>query len=94
MKELCVTERRGEVTGGAVHPLTRYIMNYLSVAGDYKETLEQVFKDHSKIAPPQPWAPPPLKNNTLHSLLTPSPFFSFSTLFFFLFIEFYIIVNK
>lgn len=48
----------------------------------------------SKIAPPQPWAPPPLKNNTLHSLLTPSPFFSFSTLFFLLFIEFYIIVNK
>ncbi|CAL0332959.1 unnamed protein product [Lupinus luteus] len=37
------------VPGGAVHPLTRYIMNYLNIAGDYKETLEQVFKDHSKI---------------------------------------------
>lgn len=37
------------VPGGAVHPLTRYIMNYLSIAGDYKETLEQVFKEHSKI---------------------------------------------
>lgn len=37
------------VPGGAVHPLTRYIMNYLSTAGDYKETLEQVFKEYSKI---------------------------------------------
>ncbi|OIV89957.1 hypothetical protein TanjilG_10314 [Lupinus angustifolius] len=37
------------VPGGAVHPLTRYIMNYLNIAGDYKETLEQVFKEHSKI---------------------------------------------
>ncbi|XP_057437558.1 exocyst complex component EXO70B1-like [Lotus japonicus] len=37
------------VPGGAVHPLTRYIMNYLIIAGDYKETLEQVFKEHSKI---------------------------------------------
>ncbi|KAK7290530.1 hypothetical protein RIF29_05020 [Crotalaria pallida] len=37
------------VPGGAVHPLTRYILNYLNIAGDYKETLEQVFKEHSKI---------------------------------------------
>ncbi|XP_027351161.1 exocyst complex component EXO70B1-like [Abrus precatorius] len=37
------------VPGGAVHPLTRYIMNYLNIAGDYKETLEQVFKEYSKI---------------------------------------------
>ncbi|KAE9586557.1 hypothetical protein Lal_00044755 [Lupinus albus] len=40
---------RTPVPGGAVHPLTRYIMNYLNIAGDYKETLEQVFKEHSKI---------------------------------------------
>ncbi|KAI5431198.1 hypothetical protein KIW84_035382, partial [Lathyrus oleraceus] len=40
---------KNPVPGGAVHPLTRYIMNYLIIAGDYKETLEQVFRDHSKI---------------------------------------------
>ncbi|XP_004492158.1 exocyst complex component EXO70C2-like [Cicer arietinum] len=40
---------KNPVPGGAVHPLTRYIMNYLNIAGDYKETLEQVFKDHSRI---------------------------------------------
>ncbi|MBA0857376.1 hypothetical protein Goshw_011592 [Gossypium schwendimanii] len=38
------------VPGGAVHPLTRYTMNYLKYACDeYKETIEKVFKDHSKI---------------------------------------------
>ncbi|CAH9068154.1 unnamed protein product [Cuscuta europaea] len=37
------------VPGGAVHPLTRYTMNYLKLAGDYKETLEQVFRQHQKI---------------------------------------------
>ncbi|KAL4388937.1 hypothetical protein GQ457_09G008580 [Hibiscus cannabinus] len=37
------------VAGGAVHPLTRYIMNYLKYACEYKDTIEQVFKDHSKI---------------------------------------------
>ncbi|KAK7395942.1 hypothetical protein VNO78_16569 [Psophocarpus tetragonolobus] len=36
------------VPGGAVHPITRYIMNYLNTAGDYKETLEQVFREHSQ----------------------------------------------
>ncbi|KAK7271058.1 hypothetical protein RJT34_26655 [Clitoria ternatea] len=37
------------VAGGAVHPLTRYIMNYLRLACEYKDTLEEVFKVHSKI---------------------------------------------
>ena len=32
------------VPGGAVHPLTRYIMNYLKYACEYRETLEQVFQ--------------------------------------------------
>ncbi|XP_023540144.1 exocyst complex component EXO70B1-like [Cucurbita pepo subsp. pepo] len=32
------------VPGGAVHPLTRYIMNYLKYACEYKETLEQVLE--------------------------------------------------
>ncbi|XP_021895682.1 exocyst complex component EXO70B1 [Carica papaya] len=37
------------VPGGAVHPLTRYTMNYLRYACEYKTTLEQVFKEHWKI---------------------------------------------
>lgn len=37
------------VPGGAVHPLTRYTMNYLKYACEYKNTLEQVFREHWKI---------------------------------------------
>ncbi|KAM3311888.1 hypothetical protein ACQJBY_032099 [Aegilops geniculata] len=33
------------VPGGAVHPLTRYLMNYLKYACEYKNTLEQVFRE-------------------------------------------------
>lgn len=39
---------RTPVPGGAVHPLTRYTMNYLKYACEYKDTLEQVFKEHSR----------------------------------------------
>ncbi|EEF47419.1 exocyst complex component EXO70B1 [Ricinus communis] len=34
------------VPSGAVHPLTRYTMNYLKYACEYKDTLEQVFLQH------------------------------------------------
>ncbi|KAK9675347.1 hypothetical protein RND81_11G001900 [Saponaria officinalis] len=34
------------VPSGAVHPLTRYTMNYLKYACEYKDTLEQVFQQH------------------------------------------------
>ncbi|CAA2982812.1 exocyst complex component EXO70B1-like [Olea europaea subsp. europaea] len=37
------------VPGGAVHPLTRYTMNYLKYASEYKDSLEQVFREHQKI---------------------------------------------
>lgn len=37
------------VPGGAVHPSTRYTLNYLNLACEYMETLEQVFKEHQKI---------------------------------------------
>ncbi|XP_068636854.1 exocyst complex component EXO70C1-like [Aristolochia californica] len=38
------------VPGGAVHPLTRYVMNYLKYACDgYKDTIEQVFQEHKKL---------------------------------------------
>ncbi|XP_050204852.1 exocyst complex component EXO70B1 [Mercurialis annua] len=36
------------VPSGAVHPLTRYTMNYLKYACEYKNTLEQVFLQHQK----------------------------------------------
>ncbi|KAL5719502.1 hypothetical protein ACHQM5_012268 [Ranunculus cassubicifolius] len=36
------------VPGGAVHPLTRYTMNYIKYAGEYKDSLEQVFLDNMK----------------------------------------------
>ncbi|XP_073007938.1 exocyst complex component EXO70C2-like [Typha latifolia] len=34
------------VPGGAVHPLTRYVMNYIKYACEYKNTLDLVFHDH------------------------------------------------
>ncbi|KAE8696580.1 putative disease resistance protein [Hibiscus syriacus] len=36
------------VAGGAVHPLTRYTMNYLKYACEYKDTLEQAFRKHNE----------------------------------------------
>ncbi|GMI70675.1 exocyst subunit exo70 family protein C1 [Hibiscus trionum] len=36
------------VANGAVHPLTRYTMNYLKYACEYKDTLEQVFRQHNE----------------------------------------------
>lgn len=40
---------RTPVPGGAVHPLTRYVMNYLKYACEYKDTLEQIFQQHGKV---------------------------------------------
>ncbi|KAJ0450710.1 putative exocyst complex component Exo70, cullin repeat-like-containing domain superfamily [Helianthus annuus] len=37
------------VPSGAVHPLTRYTMNYLNYACEYSDTLEQIFRDHQEI---------------------------------------------
>ncbi|XP_057530421.1 exocyst complex component EXO70B1-like [Amaranthus tricolor] len=37
---------KNPVPGGAVHPLTRYTMNYLWYACDFKDTLEEVFSLH------------------------------------------------
>ncbi|RWR80061.1 Exocyst complex protein Exo70 [Cinnamomum micranthum f. kanehirae] len=34
------------VPGGAVHPLTRYVMNYVKYACEYKDTLELVFQEN------------------------------------------------
>ncbi|XP_058195261.1 exocyst complex component EXO70B1 [Rhododendron vialii] len=38
------------VPGGAIHPLTRYVMNYLKYAGEYKDTLEQIFQTNHVLA--------------------------------------------
>ncbi|XP_019180121.1 PREDICTED: exocyst complex component EXO70B1-like isoform X2 [Ipomoea nil] len=42
------------VPGGAVHPLTRYVMNYLEYACEYKDTLEHIFEKISKPEQPSP----------------------------------------
>lgn len=34
---------------GGVHPLTRYTMNYLKYACEYKDTLELVFQQHYEM---------------------------------------------
>ncbi|KAH0907440.1 hypothetical protein HID58_039267 [Brassica napus] len=39
---------RTPVPSGAVHPLTRYTMNYLKYACEYKDTLNQVFQHYEK----------------------------------------------
>lgn len=36
---------RNPVPGGAVHPLTRYVMNYVRFFSDYTKTLNQLLKD-------------------------------------------------
>ncbi|CAI9757724.1 unnamed protein product [Fraxinus pennsylvanica] len=33
---------RGQVPGGTLHPLTRYVMNYISLIPDYKQTLHEL----------------------------------------------------
>lgn len=40
---------RTPVPGGAVHPLTRYVMNYLKYTCDYKDTLEKIFEKHTEL---------------------------------------------
>lgn len=38
---------RVPVMGGSVHPLTRYVMNYIKLACDYTDTLKLVYEDES-----------------------------------------------
>ncbi|KAJ1378755.1 Exocyst complex component Exo70 [Sesbania bispinosa] len=37
---------KSAVPGGGVHPITRYVMNYLRAACRSRQTLEQVFEDY------------------------------------------------
>jgi exocyst complex protein 7 len=39
---------RVPVTGGSVHPLTRYVMNYIKLSCDYTDTLKLVYNDRSQ----------------------------------------------
>jgi len=39
---------RTPVPGGGVHPLTRYVMNYIVLLCEYKDTLEQLFGEKKK----------------------------------------------
>ncbi|KAL3530944.1 hypothetical protein ACH5RR_010266 [Cinchona calisaya] len=43
---------KAAVPGGGLHPITRYVMNYLRAACRSRITLEQVFKDSVGIDPP------------------------------------------
>lgn len=37
--------------GGGIHPLTRYVMNYIKILTDYSETLNLLLKDHDEEYP-------------------------------------------
>ncbi|EYU37411.1 hypothetical protein ABFS82_11G076200 [Erythranthe guttata] len=54
------------VPGGAVHPLTRYMMNYLKYTCEYKDTLESIFAKHTE--PDKKYTPPPPTTTTTASL--------------------------
>ncbi|XP_072996545.1 exocyst complex component EXO70B1-like [Typha latifolia] len=43
---------RGAVPGGGLHPITRYVMNYLRAACASRQTLEQVMEDDSSAVDP------------------------------------------
>ncbi|XP_024642148.1 exocyst complex component EXO70B1 [Medicago truncatula] len=55
------------VAGGAIHPLTRYIINYLRLSCEYKDTLEEVFREHSKIERSDSTSRPRYENENQHS---------------------------
>ncbi|XP_026436656.1 exocyst complex component EXO70A1-like [Papaver somniferum] len=49
--EKCVIEysERHPVLGGTIHPLTRYVMNFISLASDYKDTLVELIVSNPVI---------------------------------------------
>lgn len=60
---------KSAVPNGSVHPITRYIMNYLKLACEYKTTLTELFDEISG-----PVQPPPSTDNTDPSSGEPQPF--------------------
>uniref|UniRef100_A0A804KT63 Exocyst subunit Exo70 family protein n=1 Tax=Musa acuminata subsp. malaccensis TaxID=214687 RepID=A0A804KT63_MUSAM len=53
---------RSLITGGDVHPLTRYVMNYLVFLANYQQTLADIFADLA-FEPPSP-LPEPLSSSS------------------------------
>ncbi|KAI3763454.1 hypothetical protein L2E82_13312 [Cichorium intybus] len=51
------------VPGGAVHPLIRYVLNYVKYACDYEDTLEKIFKQQAK--PNHPTSPEDMEKSAL-----------------------------
>ncbi|XP_058111143.1 exocyst complex component EXO70H1-like [Magnolia sinica] len=48
---------RSPISGGGLHPLTRYVMNYLCFLGDYKEALANILADYPlQVQHPMPEA--------------------------------------
>ncbi|XP_022752924.1 exocyst complex component EXO70B1-like [Durio zibethinus] len=43
---------KAAVPGGGLHPITRYVMNYLRAACRSRQTLEQVFDESNVVVPP------------------------------------------
>lgn len=37
--------------GGGIHPLTRYVMNYIKILTDYSNTINLLFEDHDRADP-------------------------------------------
>lgn len=47
---------KGPVPGGGLHPITRYVMNYLRAACRSRQTLEQVFEESASPLPSKDYA--------------------------------------
>lgn len=56
---------KNPVAGGAVHPLTKYIMNYLECASLYKDSLEQVFIEKGDSSDKEKQSPSPFQSQLL-----------------------------
>lgn len=47
---------KAPVPGGGLHPITRYVMNYLRAACRSCPTLEQIFEDNNGVVPPKDYS--------------------------------------
>ncbi|VFQ60922.1 unnamed protein product [Cuscuta campestris] len=64
---------RTPVPGGAVHPLVRYVMNYLEYTFEYKDTLERIFNQHGGPDMIQPSLGSPFDGNNSSPAPEPDP---------------------
>ncbi|CAL5047216.1 unnamed protein product [Urochloa decumbens] len=62
---------KGTAAGGAVHPLTRYVMNYLVFLADYSHGLALLYDDDSdSFSDSDEQASPPPSSSIIHRLVT------------------------